>query len=374
MTMTIRLAVAFTAALVAMPFGAVFLPSGPADWKKEDAGKYLDLRAKAWFEFGSASRGEGPTRSSCLCCHTLVPYALSRPALRRTVGDEKRTEFENRLLAQTKMRVENWTNIDTAQYQLLYDFSDQKKKESWGTESVLAALILAFDDNCHGLATPEPTTMKAFENLWHHQTADGAQKGSWDWLDFGFDPWESKGARYYGASLAAIAVGTAPGYHNRALDSEEVAKVTLLRNYLKDNFQAQHLYNQVWALWASTALHDVLTAEQREELSKQLRAKQRDDGGWSLSSLGTFIRKDGTPQETASDGYATGLILHVLQSAGIGGNDLTIAKGLAWLRIDQEANGEWKAFSLNKKRDLKTHVGKFMADAATAYSVLALTH
>ena len=51
-------------------------------WRKEAAGRYLDERAKAWFEFGDAARGEGATRTACVSCHTVAPYALARPALR----------------------------------------------------------------------------------------------------------------------------------------------------------------------------------------------------------------------------------------------------------------------------------------------------
>ena len=214
----------------------------------------------------------------------------------------------------------------------------------------------------------------AFVNLWREQAGEGANKGSWEWLDFKLEPWESKAARYYGAALAAVAVGSAPGYYTPGAEPAVDAKVALLRGYLKENYAGQSLYNQTWALWASTASDGILTAEQRKALIAGLRAKQRDDGGWSLPALGSFTRSDGTPQEAGSDGYATGLVLHVLQAAGVKKDDPAVAKGLAWLVANQGGSGEWRAASLNKKRNPTTHVGKFMADAATAYAVLALGH
>jgi squalene-hopene/tetraprenyl-beta-curcumene cyclase len=350
-------------------------------WKVEAAGKYLDGRQKAWFEYATADRGEETTKTSCVCCHTLVTYGLARPVLRKLTGDQGATAYEKQLLEQTKLRVEKWADLDSAKYQLLYDFSDQKKKESWGTEAILNSLILAFNDLYTNVAAPSTATTKAFENLWSRQVTEGAQKGSWDWLDFNndspkrrYEPWESTNARYYGACLAAVAVGTAPGYYTPGAVSTLDEKVKLLRSYLKDNYQSQSLYNQVWALYATITLDGVLDGEQRKDLIARLLTKQRDDGGWSLSSLGTFARSDGTPQETVSDGYATGLVLHILQSAGVKKDDQRVAKGLSWLVSNQEATGEWKAYSLNKKRDLTSHVGRFMADAATAYAVLALNH
>jgi len=37
------------------------------------------------------------------------------------------------------------------------------------------------------------------------QIADGEHKGSWEWLNFGLEPWESGESRYLGATVAAIA-------------------------------------------------------------------------------------------------------------------------------------------------------------------------
>jgi squalene-hopene/tetraprenyl-beta-curcumene cyclase len=146
----------------------------------------------------------------------------------------------------------------------------------------------------------------------------------------------------------------------------------MLRDYLRNRFNDQNLYNQAWGLWASTALGDVLTPVQEKGVVVQLLAKQRLDGGWSLSSLGDFTRKDGTAEDESSDGYATGLLLQILQAANLPGSSRQVANGLTWLRSNQQPTGEWRCSSLNKQRDPTTQTGKFMSDAATAYAVLAL--
>jgi len=268
------------------------------------------------------------------------------------------------------MRVENWKQLDSEALGLLYDSSDRKKKESWGTEAVLNTVILAFDDR--NRSSPSDGTKQAFSNLWQTQLQTGDQQGSWDWLDFNMGPWECKEARYFGASLAAIAVGTAPGYYTP--ETEADARVRLLRDYLKDGIQRQNLHNRVWGLWASTKVEGILTKAEQKELIDQLLDQQHDDGGWSLSALGTWVRSDGTAQDSESDGYATGLVLHVLQIAGLPKDDVKIAKGLDWLKSNQSEIGAWRGVSVNKKRDPASHSGKFMSDAATAFAVLALSH
>src|SRR5437879_5195705 len=211
-------------------------------WKPDEARKYLDERQNAWFAFSSADRGEGETRTSCVSCHTVLPYALARPVLRKLVGAETVTEQEKKLLAQTRMRVENWKELDSEALGLFYDSSARKKKESWGTEAVLNTVILAFDDRSR--SSPSDGTKKAFSNLWQTQVQTGDYQGTWDWLDFNMGPWEWNEARYFGASLAAIAVGTAPGYYTPGADADTDARVMLLRDYLKDGFQRQNLHNR----------------------------------------------------------------------------------------------------------------------------------
>jgi len=90
-------------------------------------------------------------------------------------------------------------------------------------------------------------------------------------------------------------------------------------------------------------------------------------------SLGMFERKDGTPLDTRSDGYATGLVVYTLQRVGMGTDDSRLNKGLTWLRRNQTADGSWNASSLNRARDPDSNRGRFMKDVATAYAVLALT-
>jgi len=175
----------------------------------------------------------------------------------------------------------------------------------------------------------------------------------------------------------AVALGKAPGKYRN--DPKIKANVTLLYRYLLTHYDSQPLLNKVVALWASANLPyspRLLNSARLLRLNEEIVRGQHPDGGWSLSDLGPWERRDGTPLETRGDGYATGLIVLVLEEVASNSHaDARIARGLKWLQDNQDRNtGAWPAWSLNKDRDPNSNVGQLMSDAATAYAVLALRH
>ena len=209
--------------------------------------------------------------------------------------------------------------------------------------------------------------------MWALQMRTGDLSGAWAWLDFHYEPWESQGAPYFGASLAALAVGTAPADYAAGADIQDNLK--LLRDYFQRGYEHQPLFNRLMLLWASTKSTGLLAPAQRQSIVDAAFREQRDDGGWSTASLGTWKRLDGSVLDTHSDGYATGLATLALQEAGLPARDARVARGLDWLNRNQvRPTGHWAASSLNKERDPATDIGRFMSDAATAFAVLSLTH
>src|SRR5438477_496237 len=239
-------------------------------WDREGAAKYLDERMDAWFANAKKLRtGQGET--TCVSCHTVVPYALSRPVLRRAMHVSTRTPQEVRLLEGVARRVETYDA-----HQPFYDGSEGKKTESRGTEAVLNALILSSAD------------------------------------------------------------------------------------------------------------------AQREALIAEIQRRQHDDGGWSLQALGTWTwgkpawraRAPGTPDASLlaqSDGYATGLIVYTLRTAGVPVEHPAVRTGSQWLRahqqdvqVNQRMHHAWRAHSLNFDREHGGEKGEpwrrmFMSDSATAF-------
>ncbi len=66
-------------------------------------------------------------------------------------------------------------------------------------------------------------------------------------------------------------------------------------------------------------------------------------------------------------------MVSALEQSGEASARAAIGKGLAWLERNQDPSGAWLSTSMNKKRDPASDAGRFMTDAATAYSVMALS-
>jgi squalene-hopene/tetraprenyl-beta-curcumene cyclase len=335
-------------------------PERAKSWDPQAAAAYLDGRMGWWAAWPSAARDH---ETFCVSCHTSLPYALARPALRTALGEHAPSANERKFLDNLTKRVSLWTEVEP-----FYNDAKSgapKSTESRGTEAVLNALVLARYER--------PEAKDALRNMWALQLKTGDKRGSFPWLNFHNEPWEADDSAFWGASLAGLAVGLAPADYRTRAETHE--GLTLLSEYLQREQQSQSTLNRAVALWASARLPQLLTADQRSNIVQDILGKQREDGGWSASSLvmKDWKRRDGTPMSPESDGYGTGLMVLALRQAGVESAQAQIAKGLAWLERNQETAGAWRATSMNKQRDPASDAGKFMSDAATAYSVFALS-
>jgi squalene-hopene/tetraprenyl-beta-curcumene cyclase len=287
----------------------------------------------------------------CASCHTGYPYLLARVG----GGDPKapavgqvRKFFEDRVAA--------W---DRGGKGAGYLKGGGRLKVSEGvTEVVAVAATLALHD-ARATGKLHPRTRQALDRMWELQRPDGA----WDWNKTGLAPLEHDA--YFGAVYAALGVGHAPeGYARGAAARDGVAR---LQTYLRKN-PPPDLHHKTWLLWAACRLDGLMTPAQREQTVKDLLARQREDGGWSLPSLGSWKRQDGKPNDklAPSDGYATGLVLYVLRQAGVPATREPVRRGVSWLQANQRVSGRWFTRSVNADR------AHYLSNAGTAFALMAL--
>jgi squalene-hopene/tetraprenyl-beta-curcumene cyclase len=346
----------FVACIFASDTSAPIARSGP--WSAKAAADYLDSRVSWWIDWSHAGRDH---HTFCVSCHTVVPYVMVRPDLRGDLAEQAPSSIERTVLENVTERVRMWETVEPF-------YGGVHARESRGTEAVLNALILVVGEAASGALSSD--TRLAFDHMWAEQLKVGSGAGAWPWLQFKNAPWEGD-SEYYGATLAAIAVGRAPARYRSAPEIQPGIK--LLREYLLKDYTAQILMDRVMLLWASSKLPELLTSEQQQAIAQEALSKQQADGGFSLSSfVGTWKRRDRTPLELRSDGYATGLVALALQESGVAHDQPQRRRAIAWLEQNQYSDGRWLAYSLNRQRDLDSDIGRFMSDAATAYAVLAL--
>lgn len=330
---------ALSGKLLLLPtFYAAAVTGWCGDWSPKLAADYLDARQKEWSVWPAAKASTG----TCVSCHTGASYLLARPALRRVLRQEQPTEYETALLEGLRSRLGEQGSRSAA---------------SIGVESVMAALFVQ----------SEP----AFARMWSLQQRDGPGKGAWFWFNLKLDPWEMPESPFYGATLAAMAVGKAPaGYRERPEVREHIADLVA---YVKRELPNQSLHNRLMLVWASAGLPEALPAQARESILAEVWRAQRADGGWAIEALGPWKKPPAPASLAASNSYPTAFIAFVLETAGISPADARLSRALDWLRSHQDRErGYWPSESMNKVFEPDSMQAGFMRDAATSFAVLAL--
>jgi squalene-hopene/tetraprenyl-beta-curcumene cyclase len=349
-----------------------------AGWSQSATRQYLDSRTGWWLDWSHAARGRG---TSCASCHTTVPYAIVLPSLAKLPGGPQVPDVARRLLAGVRNRVEKWDELATdgpkGKDVLTPIFGGARRETSLDTESVLNAVTVVINDP-PGKGALSDAAKRAIDIMWSRQQADGA----WRWLEFGLLPWEQDG-NYFGATLAAVAVGTVDERDSRHADADTRRRTAALRGFLRARLAEKPLlHNAALGLWAGSYLPDLFTDSQKQPLIADLFKIQREDGGWSMRDLGK-ARGHATdrgwpivgshPSGAVSDGYATGLVVLALKRARVSGHDARLAKGLSWLSTHQAADGTWPVVYVNTERNPESNIGKFNRDAGAAFALMALT-
>src|SRR5947209_19364050 len=77
-------------------------------WNPSAAASYLDGRADWWLGWDKAQRDHDTT---CISCHTALPYVLSRGVLSRDLHEKTSPEAEQIMLSNVRSRVTLWNEV-----------------------------------------------------------------------------------------------------------------------------------------------------------------------------------------------------------------------------------------------------------------------
>lgn len=304
--------------------------------------EHLEAGTKAW----SGARG-------CVSCHTNGTYLQVRPALSAWFGPPAAEQREFHVA-----QLRSFEGMDRAALQ----------KSTRPAQIIYVAAGLAEWD-AHVTGTLSAETRAALALMFQIQL----DSGTWGTLDC-WPPLESDA--YHEATVAAMAIGTAPGWLAGVDDDATKAAVERLTTYLRDT-PPPHDYGRLLLLWAATRMPGLLSDARRAELVEMVWRHQRPDGGWSIRTFAApgawgggnrRAKLEAEPEFTdpPSDGHQTGLAVLVLRAAGVEASDPRLARGVAWLKANQRASGRWWTRSLN------TDSWHFITYSGTAYALLAL--
>jgi squalene-hopene/tetraprenyl-beta-curcumene cyclase len=304
-------------------------------------------------EWGAAAwTAEG----KCVACHTNGSYMVVRPMLTAQFGppqSEMRDFFVSELKAGLAVDpAKRQTDVEPTQ--LVY----------------IAAGLAIWDANVLHKLSPE--TAQALDLMFQLQRSTG----DWPIGDDNNPPLESN--TYQLATVAARAIGNAPGWLAQQRGKPIAARINKLKTFLRAERHPQGDYDLTDLLWASAELPGLLTAQRQQQLVAMVFQHQQPDGGWSIRTFATpeqwgkgnrAVKLHAEPDfaTPSSDGHMTGLALIALRKSGVPATNPRIQRGIAWLLANQRASGRWYTRSLNRDG------WQFITYSGTVYPLLALS-
>jgi squalene-hopene/tetraprenyl-beta-curcumene cyclase len=278
--------------------------------------EYMEQGAEAW-----------TSEWKCVACHTNGSYMVVRPLLTPQLG-------------RPQMALRDFF-VGKLQEELATDPADLRP-ELDSTQAVYVAAGLAIWD-AHVTHRLSPETAQALAMMFKLQRADG----DWTISDDNNPPLESN--RFQLATVAARAVGNAPGWLAGQHGALVEAKVKLLESYLRSERKTQGDYDRTDLLWAATELPGLLEPHRMQQLVEMIFRHQKSDGGWSIRDFarpeewgnGNRAEKLRAELEFAnppSDGHMTGLAIISLRKAGVPAGDPRIQRGVSWLLANQRSS------------------------------------
>lgn len=295
-----------------------------ASFSLEAAAQYLDRRAHL-------------VEHDCYACHSTFTYLPARSLIDPLAEEVMRT----RILLERLMT-------------MLHDPKQAAKVKTQHINRVriLAAVELAR----HDAATTgrlAQITRQSLDSMWKLQLPDGGI----DWIRVREAPQAID--NWWPVTQIALGVTAAPdGY---AQSEPAKTNIEKLRGWFRAH-APQTLHERGLTLLAHSAVGGILDEKTRTDHIEAIFAQQHADGGWSMTDLAPWQRKDKKPLDpTLTDGYATAFCAYVLARSG-----QRDAKAVTWLKTHQRETGGWFTQSPFARDKIASNTGASFAIQALA--------
>ena len=301
---------------------------------------YLAKGSQAWTE-----------KRNCVSCHTNGTFMQLAPTLGPMFKEQVEQHRKFFVLESSKFKRAPATAI---------------RSGLKPTQLAYVANGLAAYDEVQGKLSAE--TKEALDLMLTVQSEDGSYSNLDCW-----PPFES--SSYHGATVAAMALVTAPGYLSQVSEAQQ-KQIDVLQNYLQKT-KPPHDYGRLLLLQVGIKWKGLISDELQQETIAMILKHQQKDGGWAMRTFATpetwggGSRKDKLNAEPnkdapASDGHQTGLAIMLLRESGTPADHPAIQAGIKWIKSNQRESGRWWTRSLN------TDGPHFITYSGTFYPLRAL--